>query len=148
MSKRRRKTQSTNRRARPTTAATAFDRACVRNPLLSPQGPSVAAFVRWMQANGFTQEMAQEDVYGEYVSIQQLKRWDPLPLPRFNKAMAKAGYPVKQVDWERDGKRWRPNAFDLSKPLPTSNVTAITAKRDPMSVLALPRVEMQTRKAA
>ena len=153
MRSRRRKPRETKRRARPTPAATAFERACQRRPSLLPDSPTVPAFIRWMRSLGHGGEHLQEDLYVEFSEVLELMGGAPLPLRKFGRALANAGYTPYQVDRERDGRRWRPMAVNLSGVNPelaaiASNVSRIrspakaanrvtsTAKRVPKALAA------------
>ena len=154
--------QDTTDPKRPTTVSrslsTAFGRACEQYPSLKPEGHSVAAFVRWMRSQGHARVWIQEDLFMEYLVIQEAMRARPLPLKRFGRALTKAGCTPKQADWEKDGKRWRPMVVDLSAVDPdlaviATNVSQIstsdtTAKRLPTSARPLPRLNLPFKEAA
>jgi hypothetical protein len=125
-----RKQQATTSPKRPTTGATAFERACQRYSNMRPEGRSVAAFARWMRSTGHARVWTQEDLFLEYLCIQEMIGSRPLPLKRFGRALAKAGYIPKQADWEKDGKRWRPMIVDLAAIKPELSIIATTTTRD------------------
>lgn len=162
MTSRRREPQDTTGPKRPTTGAraprTAFGRAYRRNPALLPERASVKAFVAWMRDLGFTGEQLLSELYLEFSETVELMGGSPLPLKRFGRALAKAGYLPYQADKEKDGKRWRPMAVNLSANKPelavigrngSRNVTsATTAKRLPTTDRSVPWPELPMRKAA
>lgn len=157
----RREPQDPTSPKRPTTGATAFERACQRYTNMRPEGRSVAAFARWMRSTGHARVWTQEDLFLEYLCIQEMIGSRPLPLKRFGRALAKAGFIPKQADWEKDGKRWRPMIVDLAAVKPELSVIAATTTRDtpaksrittakrlPTSDRSVPWPELPMRKAA
>jgi hypothetical protein len=162
MTLQRREPQDTTSQKRPTTGAraprTAFGRAHQRNPALLPERASVKAFVAWMRDLGFSGEQLLSELYLEFSETVELMGGSPLPLKRFGRALAKAGYTPYQADKEKDGKRWRPMAVNLSANKPelavigrngSRNVTsATTAKRLPTTDRSVPWPELPMRKAA
>jgi hypothetical protein len=127
MNPKRREPQDTTRPKRPTTGVTAFERACQRYSSMRPEGRSVAAFARWMRSTGHARVWTQEDLFLEYLCIQEMIGSRPLPLKRFGRALAKAGFIPKQADWEKDGKRWRPMIVDLAAAKHELSIIATTA---------------------
>jgi len=119
---------------------TAFHRALTRNPLLLPQGRSVAAFVAWVRSHGTTGEVLQEDVYMTYAETCDLMGVEPMALKHFGRALRKAGFPPYQADKiGKDGKRWRPMAVNLSsKASPLALVAAQAHQRVTSAVTAKP----------
>jgi hypothetical protein len=162
MTDQRREPQDKTGPERPTTRSraprTAFGRAYQRNASLLPEKASVKAFVAWMRDLGFSGEQLLSDLYLEFSETVELMGGSPLPLKRFGRALAKAGYTPYQADKEKDGKRWRPMAVNLSAIKPElaaigSNVSRIvtsatTAKRLPTSGRSVPWPELPMRKAA
>jgi hypothetical protein len=162
MTERRREPQDTTSPERPTTVTraprSAFGRAYRRNPALLPERASVKAFVAWMRALGFGGEQLLSELYLEFSETIELMGGSPLPLKRFGRALAKAGYVPYQADKEKDGKRWRPMAVNLSankrelavigRNVSRNVTSATTAKRLPTSDRSVPWPELPMRKAA
>lgn len=162
MSTQRRKPREDDGPKRPTPGAmaprTAFGRAYQRNASLLPERASVKSFVAWMRDLGFSGEQLLSELYLEFSATVEMMGGDPIPLKRFGRALAKAGYVPYQADKEKDGKRWRPMAVNLSANKPDlavigRNVSRIvtattTAKRVPTSDRSVPWPELPMRKAA
>jgi hypothetical protein len=129
----RREPQDDDSGERPTTAATAFERACQRRPDLLPQSPTVAAYIRWMRSLGHGGEHLQADLYVEFSELLELMGERPMSLRKFGRALSNAGYTPYQVDRERDGERWRPMAVNLSgvKPVMAAIASNVSRIRSP-----------------
>jgi len=159
MSTQRRKPREDDGQTRPTPGATAprtaFGRAYRRNAALLPEKASVKAFVAWMRDLGFSGEQLLSELYLEFSITVEMMGGSPLPLKRFGRALAKAGYTPYQADKEKNGKRWRPMAVNLSVAKPEVALianrivtTATPAKRLATSDRSVPWPELPMRKAA